>query len=88
MPGEVLRQAFKVDAGKLPVYSGTAVSGGYALVRVSKVQEVPDGAKDKQNAIAQTLRQVAGQAELAAYLASLRQKSEVRIRRDLIEKKQ
>jgi hypothetical protein len=52
------------------------------------VQEVADGAKDKQNAIAQTLRQVAGQAELAAYLASLRQKSEVRIRRDLIEKKQ
>ena len=88
MPGEVLRQAFKVDASKLPVYSGTEVLGGYALVRVSKVQEVPDGAKDKQNAIAQTLRQVAGQAELAAYLASLRQKSEVRIRRDLIEKKQ
>lgn len=88
MPGEVLRQAFKVDAGKLPVYSGTEVLGGYALVRVSKVQEVADGAKDKQNAIAQTLRQVAGQAELAAYLASLRQKSEVRIRRDLIEKKQ
>lgn len=88
MPGEVLRQAFKADAGKLPVYSGTEVLGGYALVRVSKVQEVADGAKDKQNAIAQTLRQVAGQAELAAYLASLRQKSEVRIRRDLIEKKQ
>lgn len=88
LPGEVLRQAFKVDAGKLPVYSGTEVPGGYALVRVSKVQEVADGAKDKQNAIAQTLRQVAGQAELAAYLASLRQKSEVMIRRDLIEKKQ
>jgi peptidyl-prolyl cis-trans isomerase D len=88
MPGEVLRQAFKVDAGKLPVYSGTEVPGGYSLVRVSRVQEVADGAKDKQNAIAQTLRQVAGQAELAAYLASLRQKSEVRIRRELIEKKQ
>jgi hypothetical protein len=33
------------------------------LVRISKVQDAGEGAKDKQNAIAQTLRQVAGQAE-------------------------
>lgn len=88
IPGEVLRQAFKADTGKLPAYSGTEIpGGGYALVRVSKVQEVADGAKDKQNAIAQTLRQVAGQAELAAYLASLKKKTEVSIRKDAAEKK-
>lgn len=88
IPGEVLRQAFKVDVSKVPVYTGTeAPGGGYTLVRVSKVQEAVDGAKDRQNAIAQTLRQVAGQAELAAYLASLRQKTEVKIRKDQVEKK-
>lgn len=88
IPGEVLRQAFKVDVSTVPVYSGTEIPGGYALVRVSKVEEVAEGAKDKQNAIAQTLRQVAGQAELAAYLASLKQKTEVKIRQELIERKQ
>lgn len=88
VPGEVLRQAFKTDVGKLPAYAGTEISGGgYALVRVGKVQEAAEGAKDRQNAIAQTLRQVAGQAELAAYLASLKQKTEINIRKDAVEKK-
>ncbi len=88
MPGEVLRQAFRADVGKLPAYGGTESPGGsYTLVRVSKVQEATEDAREKQNAIAQTLRQVAGQTELAAYLASLKQKSEVKIRKELIEKK-
>lgn len=89
IPGEALRQAFKSDVGKLPAYAGTEVpGGGYTLVRVTKVVEAGEGAKDKQNAIAQTLRQVAGQAELAAYLASLKQKSEVKIKTEAVEKKQ
>ena len=88
IPGETLRQAFKTDvSGKLPAYSGVEASGGYTLVRVSKVQETATEAKDKQNSIAQTMRQVAGQAELAAYLASLRQKGDVQIRKEAIEKK-
>lgn len=88
IPVEVLRQAFRTDAGKVPAYAGTeSPGGGYTLVRVSKVQEATGEARDKQNAIAQTLRQVAAQTELAAYLASLKQKSEVKIRKDLIEKK-
>jgi len=88
IPGEVLRQAFKADVSKVPAYTGAELpGGGYTLVRISKVQEATDGAKDKQNTIAQTLRQVAGQAELAAYLASLKQKTEVKLRKDLVEKK-
>lgn len=88
IPVEVLRQAFKTDVSKLPAYAGAeAPGGGYTLVRISKVQEATDNARDKQNTIAQTLRQVAGQAELAAYLASLKQKTEVKIRKDAVEKK-
>ena len=88
VPVEALRQAFKTDVSKVPAYAGVEVAGGsYMLVRISKVQDAGEGAKDKQNAIAQTLRQVAGQAELAAYLASLKQKSDVKIRKDQVEKK-
>jgi len=88
VPVEALRQAFKTDVSKVPAFAGVEVAGGsYMLVRISKVQDAAEGAKDKQNAIAQTLRQVAGQAELAAYLASLKQKSDVKIRKDQVEKK-
>jgi peptidyl-prolyl cis-trans isomerase D len=88
LPGEILRQAFKADTGNLPAYAGTEMpGGGYALVRVGKVQEVAEGAKDKENAIAQTLRQVAAQAELAAYMDSLKKKTETRIRPEVIERK-
>jgi peptidyl-prolyl cis-trans isomerase D len=88
VPVDALRQAFKTDVSKVPAYAGVEVAGGaYMLVRISKVQDAAEGAKDKQNAIAQTLRQVAGQAELAAYLASLKQKSDVKIRKDQVEKK-
>jgi len=88
MPGEVLRQAFKADTGKLPSYSGTEIpGGGYALVRVSRVQEVAEGAREKQNAIAQTLRQVSAQAELAAYLDSLKKKTEMKVRLEAAERK-
>jgi hypothetical protein len=72
----------------VPAYAGVEIAGGaYMLVRISKVLDAAEGAKDKQNAIAQTLRQVAGQSELAAYLASLKQKSDVKIRKDQVEKK-
>ncbi len=88
LSGEVMRQAFRTDTAKLPSYSGTEIpGGGYALVRVSKLQEVEEGAKDKQNAIAQTLRQVAAQAELAAYLDSLKKKTETKLRQEAIERK-
>ncbi len=88
IPGEALRQAFKADvSSKLPVYSGATAGDGYTLVRVSKVQEAAAGDKEKQNAIAQTLRQVSSQAELSAYLASLKQNTEIKIRRDAIERK-
>lgn len=87
IPGEALRQAFKADVSKLPAYAGAESGGGYTLVRVSRVQEAAEGAKDKQNAIAQTMRQVEGQAELAAYIASLKQKTAVNIRKDAIERK-
>jgi len=88
MPVDALRQAFKTDVSKVPAYAGVEVAGGnYMLIRISKVQEAAEGAKDKQNAIAQTLRQVSGQAELAAYLASLKLKSDVKIRKEMVEKK-
>jgi len=89
IPIEAMRQAFKTDAGKLPAYGGVeGPAGGYFLVRVSKVQEPGEIARDKQNAIGQTLRQVSAQSEASAYLASLRKKADVKIRKEEVERKQ
>lgn len=87
IPMDALRQAFKADVSKLPAYAGVESGGAYILVRVSKVNELKEGSREKENAISQSLRQMTGQAELAAYLASLKQKTEVKIRKDLVEKK-
>jgi len=88
-PIEAMRQAYKTDAGKLPAYGGVeGPAGGYFLVRVSKVQEPGEIARDKQNAIGQTLRQVSAQSEASAYLASLRKKADVKIRKEEVERKQ
>ena len=87
VPVEVLRQAFKVDATKTPAYTGVELPNGYALVKVTQVKEGVDTAKDKQNAISRTMSQVVGQAELAAYIASLRTKADVKIKQEAIEKK-
>jgi peptidyl-prolyl cis-trans isomerase D len=89
IPVPILRQAFKTDASSLPAFAGVeAPSGAYILIRVSKVQEAAEVAKDKQNAIGQTLRQVIAQSEASAYLASLRKSADVKIRKDAVERKQ
>ncbi len=89
IPIEAMRQAFKTDASKLPAYAGVeGPAGGYFLVRVSKMQEPGEIARDKQNAIGQTLRQVSAQSEASAYVASLRKKADVKIRKEEVERKQ
>jgi peptidyl-prolyl cis-trans isomerase D len=87
--GPVLAEVFKVDAGALPAYGGIEnPQGGYSLVKVSRVinSETIDPAKRKS--LAQQLRQMAGQEELSAYVASLKLKADVQINKDRLGKAQ
>ena len=88
MSEPVLRQVFKADAGKLPAYTGVDdLRGGFALLKISRIVEPEKTAADKQKSLTEGLRQVIGQEEMSAYIASLRQKTGVKISRDLLEKK-
>jgi peptidyl-prolyl cis-trans isomerase D len=87
IPGEILQLAYKADTGKLPAFGGGETPGGFALIRITKVEDPRSGDKAQENAIGQTLRQLSAQAEFAAYVASLRQKMDVKIRQDALEKK-
>lgn len=88
MSEPVLRQVFKADAGKLPAYTGVDdPRGGFVLIRISRVVEPGKPAADKQKALTEGLQLAVAREEMSAYVASLRQKADVRIGKDLFEKK-
>jgi peptidyl-prolyl cis-trans isomerase D len=89
LPAPVLRQAFRMDASKLPSYAGVdGPLAAYVLLRVTRVQEAGDTPPEKLKTISGQLRQVLGEEALSAYLASLKQKAGVTINKEQLEKKQ
>lgn len=88
MSGPVLGQIFKTDVSKLPAYAGVEnPQGGFTLVKISRVTQPETAAADKQKKLAAELRQIRGQEEMSAYVASLKQKADVRISKGALEKK-
>lgn len=84
----VLLQVFKADVSKLPGYAGVeSPQGGFTLLRISRVVEPEKTAADRQKALAEGLAQVVAQEEMAAYVASLKQKANVKINKEQLEKK-
>lgn len=88
LPDPVIRQAFRLDASKLPAYAGVeTLTGAYFLVRLSRVQEAEKVAPEKIQNIAEEMRQVLAQETLSAYVAGLRQKAGVTVNKDALERK-
>lgn len=87
MGKDALSQIFRADAGKLPAYTGIEnPKGGYTLIKVSKVVE-PDAIDPaKRKSYANQLRQVFAQEYSSAYLASLKQKADISIKKEKLEK--
>lgn len=89
LAGPVLDEVFKASVKKLPAYVGAeSPLGGYTVVRISKVGGGGPTDEEKKKVYAQRLREMQAQAELTALVASLRQSSEVKVRKDAFEKKQ
>jgi peptidyl-prolyl cis-trans isomerase D len=85
----VVRQVFKADPSKLPSYTGVEVpDGSYVLLRISKVVEPSTVDKAQQNQIAEGLAQLLGEEQFAAYVASLKEKTNVRVNKEQVERKQ
>lgn len=88
MSEPVVRQVYRADTNKLPAYAGVEnPGGGFTLLKVSRVVEAEKATPEKQKAVADALRQMIGQEEMSAYVASLRKKSDVKISKELLEKK-
>jgi peptidyl-prolyl cis-trans isomerase D len=80
VPPAALSAIYKVDAQKLPAYVGVDLgSDGYAIYRVNAI--VPPAAIDPQHLAGaqQQIAQVDAQAQMQAYLDSLRARSKVKL---------
>jgi peptidyl-prolyl cis-trans isomerase D len=88
IPEPVVRQAFRLDASKLPAHAAVEnLQAGYTLVRVSAVKEAAGLPPEKIDELANALRRVLAQEAMAAHLASLKQKTGVTINKELLERK-
>jgi peptidyl-prolyl cis-trans isomerase D len=84
----VLRQAYRVDATRMPAHAGAELPGeGFALIRVTRVADPESIAADKRTQLAEQLRQLIGQEQFSAFVTSLKQRSDVKVRQDALEKK-
>ena len=89
IPEPVVRQAFRLDASKLPAYAGVEnLQLEYTLLRVTRVQEAAELPPEKASELAGALRQVLAQEAMSAYIAALKQKAGVTINKDALEKRE
>ncbi|HMK14102.1 MAG TPA: SurA N-terminal domain-containing protein [Burkholderiales bacterium] len=84
-----LRAVFTTDVSKLPAYAGAVdPEGGYMLFKIIRVQEPDRIDETNRKELTEQLRQLIAQEQFSAYLASLRQKTEVKINYEQLEKKE
>lgn len=80
-------EIFKADAGKLPVYTGVAnPKGGYMVIKVNRVVEPGNLEDAKKKSYTERLRQLSMQEYYKAFVASLKQKAEIVIKKEQLEK--
>ena len=88
MSEPVLRAVFRANIGSLPAFAGAEDGdGGYQIVRIEKVTEPPEVSGDVRKAATEQLRRLLAQEQLNDYVTAMKQRVEVKIRPDVIEKK-
>ncbi|MEO8631088.1 MAG: peptidylprolyl isomerase, partial [Betaproteobacteria bacterium] len=84
---EAAQAVFRADTSKLPAYAGVATTDGrYVLYRIDKVIESDTVNPDQRKAIAKQLDPILGQETLLARLASLKQRSDVKVEEKKLER--
>ncbi len=84
---DLRKQILRTDVSKLPAYSGVETPQGYTLVRVTRTVEPEKIDAEKEKSLAAAMGQALLQEQNAAFLASLKQKGEVKIRKESLSEK-
>jgi len=79
---DVRRQILRTDISRLPAYAGVESPSGYTLIRITRIIEPEKIDAEKEKNLATSLQQAASQEQFAAYLAGLKQKSDIKIRKE------
>ncbi|SAK55441.1 SurA N-terminal domain-containing protein [Caballeronia ptereochthonis] len=80
LPPAALSAIFKADASKLPAYVGVDLGAdGYAIYRVNAVEKPAQVAADRLTGAQRQIAQVYAQAEMEAYVDSLKARSKVKL---------
>ena len=87
MSDDVRKQILRTDVSKLPAYAGVETPAGYTLIRIARTIEAEKMDAEKEKALVTALQQAQGQEQNAAYLASLKQKADVKIHKDQLSEK-
>lgn len=90
-PGDVdmssLREIFRAKTDKLPIYLGAEnKQGGFNLIHLSAVTEAAKIDDQQRLAYRQRFANALSQEYMSAYLASLKQKTKVSVKAEMIEK--
>ena len=82
----MVRQAFRVDTVRLPAYAGVEdSSGGYMILRVTKVVPAETIPPEKRKGYAEALGRVMAEQEFLAYLSNLKQNTKIEIDKRQLE---
>jgi peptidyl-prolyl cis-trans isomerase D len=88
VPAGALRQILSADPAQLPAYVGAARGAeGYMLYRVAKLLEPEPKTESQKTAERARAAQFAGARELEAYVASLRARADIEVRRANLERR-
>jgi peptidyl-prolyl cis-trans isomerase D len=76
---------FGVSKDTLPAHVGMPIDDGrYVIFRVSEIVDLEEVTEDDLNTAKNQLEQMMQQQQMSAYIASLREKANVRIKSDAI----
>jgi peptidyl-prolyl cis-trans isomerase D len=88
LPPDVLTRVFQANPDKLPAYAGaTNERGGFSIAKVLKVNTPSDSDKARVDMASSRLSDQLGRELLAAYIASLKAKADVKINQANLDKK-
>lgn len=84
---EVRKAVLRADVSKLPAYSGVETPAGYTLIRITRTIDAEKIDAEKEKNLALALQQAQGQEQNAAFLASLKQKASITLRKEQFNEK-
>jgi len=89
LPDAAMKRLFSTSTSTLPAYVGVEGSqGDYIVLKISRVIEPEKVALEKQNNLANSIQQAWSEAQMTAYITRLREQADVKIKQELLEKKQ